>query len=71
MIVQVYSVPGQTEGKKKAFFEWKSIDLFYELSLTCGVNVKYYKSVHHPIHTRENGKHPGNFQNKSVSSAFH
>ena len=39
MIVQVYSVSGQTEGKKKAFFEWKSIDLAYELSLTCGGNV--------------------------------
>ena len=29
-------------------------------------NVNYYKSVHH----RENRKHPGNFQKKSVSSAF-
>ena len=45
--------------------------LCYELSLTCGVNVNYYKSVHHPIiPTRENRKHPGNFQNKSVSSDF-
>ena len=42
----------------------------FELSLTCGVNVNYYKSVHHPIPTRENREHPGNFQNKSVSSAF-
>ena len=32
--------------------------------------VNYYKSVHHPIPTRENREHPGNFQNKSVSSAF-
>ena len=24
----------------------------------------YYKSVHHPIPTRENKGHPGNFQNK-------
>ena len=70
MSAQVYSVPGQTEGKSKAFFEWKSIDLSYELSLTCGVNVIYYKSVHHPFPTRENRKYPGNFQNKSVSSAF-
>ena len=70
MSAQVYSVPGQTEGKRKAFFEWKSIDLSYELSLTCGVNVNYYKSVHHPIPTRENREHSGNFQNKSVSSAF-
>ena len=70
MSAQVYSVPGQTEGKRKAFFEWKSIDLSYELSLTCGVNVNYYKSVHHPIPTRENREHPGNFQNKSVCSAL-
>ena len=33
-------------------------------------NVNYYKRVHHPIPTRENRKHPGNFQNKLVSSAF-
>ena len=70
MSAQVYSVPGQTEGRRKAFLEWKSIDLSYELSLTCGGNVNYYKSVHHPIPTRENREHPGNFQNKSVSSAF-
>ena len=70
MNAQVYSVSGQTERKRKAFFEWESIDLSYELSLTCGVNVNCYKSVHHPIPTRENREHPGNFQNKSVSSAF-
>ena len=33
-------------------------------------NVNYYKRVHHPIPTRENRKHPGNFQDKLVSSAF-
>ena len=70
MIAQVYSVPGQTEGIRKAFLEWKSIDLSYELSLKCGYNANYYKSVHHPIPTSENREHPGNFQNKSVSSAF-
>ena len=70
MGTQVYSAPSQTEGRKKAFFEWKSIDLSYELSLTCGGNVNYYKSVHHPIPTRGNREHPGNFQNKSVSSPF-
>ena len=71
MSVQIYSVPGQTEGRRKAFLEWKSIDLLYELSLTCGDNVDYYnRSVHHPIPTSENRKHPGNFQNKSVNSAF-
>ena len=70
MSAQVYSVPGQTEGKRKAFFEWKSIELSCELSLTCWVNVNYYKSVHHPIPTRGNREHTGDFQNKSVSSPF-
>ena len=70
MIAQVYYTPGQTEGKRKAFFEWKSIDLSYELSHTCRVNVNYYKSVHHPIPTSENRKHPSNFQNKLMSLAF-
>ena len=67
MSAQVYSVPGQTEGRMRAFFEWKGIDLYHKLSLTCGDNVNYYKSVHHPIPNRENREHPGN---KSVSSAF-
>ena len=52
MIAQVYSVSGQTEGRKKVFLEWTSIDLLSStLSLTCGVNVNYYKSVHHSIST--------------------
>ena len=62
MSVQVYYIPGQTERRRKALLEWKSIDLSYELSLTCGGNVKYYKSVHHPIPTCENKEHPGNFK---------
>ena len=33
-------------------------------------NVNYYKRVYQPIPTRENREHPGNFQNKSVNSAF-
>ena len=70
MSAQIYHVPGQTEGKRKAFFEWKSIHLSFKLSLIRGVNVSYYKSVHHPIPTRENREHPGNFQNKSVCSAL-
>ena len=70
MSAQVYSVTGQTEGRKTAFLEWKSIDLSYELSLTYGDNVNYYKSVPHPIPTRENREHHGSFQNKSVSSTF-
>ena len=48
---QVYSVPGQTEGRRRAFLEWTSIDLSSKRSLTCGGNVNYYKSVHHPIPT--------------------
>ena len=71
MSTQVHSAPGQTEGRKKAFLEWKSTDVSYEIYLTsCGSNVNYYKSVPHPILTRENREHPGNFQNKSVSSAL-
>ena len=61
MSAEVYSVPGQTEGKKKTFFEWERIDLSYELSLTYGVNIEYYKSVHHPLPTRENREYPRNF----------
>ena len=33
-------------------------------------NINCYKSVHHVIPTRKNKEHPGNLQNKSVSSAF-
>ena len=73
MSAQICSVPGQTERRSKTFLERKSIDL-HGISLcsltTCGGNVNYYKSVHQPIPTRENWEHPGNFQNKSVSSAF-
>ena len=68
MSAQVYSVPGQTEGRRVAFLKWKSIDLSHELSLTCRVNVNYYISVHHPIPARENRDTLS--QNKSVSSAF-
>ena len=62
MATQIYSVPGQTERRRKDLLEWKSIDLSYELSLTCGGNCNYYKSVHHPIPTLENREHPDNFQ---------
>ena len=43
MSYQVYSVPGQTEGT--------SIDFSSKISLTCGVKVNLYRSVHHPIPT--------------------
>ena len=68
MSAQAYSVPGQTEETRKGILEWKSIDLSYELSLTCRGNVNYYKSVHHPIPTSESREHSSNFQNKSVLS---
>ena len=62
MSSQLCSVPGQTEGKGKAFFERKSIGLSYELSLTsCWVNINYYKSFDHPIPTLENKEHAANF----------
>ena len=70
MSVQVHSVPSKTEGRRKALLKWKSIELSNELSLTCGDNANYYKSVHHPFSSPENKEHPANFQNKSVSSAF-
>ena len=70
MSAQVYSVLGQTEGRTKTFLEWKSIDLSSKVSLTCGGNANYYKSIHHPIPTRGSREHPDNFQNKSISSRF-
>ena len=39
MSAQVYSAPGQTEGRSKTFLEQKSIDLSHELSLTLHVGV--------------------------------
>ena len=51
MGAQVYSVPGQTEGRRKVFLERVSIDLSSKLSLTCWSNINCYKSVHHPILT--------------------
>ena len=51
MSAQVYSVPGQTERRRKTFLECTSIDLFFKLSLTCGGNASCYKGVNHPIPT--------------------
>ena len=73
MSAQVYSVPGQTEGRNKTFLERKSIDLHGVsqcLLTTCGGNVNYFKTVHQPIPTRENREHPDNFQSESVRSGF-
>ena len=61
MSAQVCYVSDQTEGKRKILFEWKGIDLSYEVSFTFGVHINSYESVHHPIPTRENREHPGNF----------
>ena len=58
MSAQVHSIPGQTEGRRKACLEWKSINLSYELSLTCWSNASYYKSAHHPIPSPDNREHP-------------
>ena len=70
MSFQAYSVPDKTEWKRKVFLEQTIIDLSSELSLKCGGNVNYYKSVRHTIPNCGNKEHPGNFQNKSVSSPF-
>ena len=51
MGVEVYSVPGQTQGRRKGFSEPTSIYLYSKLSFACEGNVNYYKSVHHPIPT--------------------
>ena len=37
MSAQVYSVPDQTEGRRKVSLELESIDLSHELSLTFGI----------------------------------
>ena len=48
----------------------KNIDLSSKLSLICGGNVNYYKSVHRHIDNHANREHAGKLQNKSVSSSF-
>ena len=69
MIAQVYSVASQTERRRKTLLEWKGTDLSSKLSLTCGSNVNYYKSAHHPFTIFKSREHSGNAQNK-VSSPF-
>ena len=56
MSVQVYCVPDQTEGRKKAFLEWTSTDLYPKLSLSFGIKFNCYTSVHHPVRTLGNRK---------------
>ena len=66
MSFQVFSVHSQTEGRWKAVY----IDLSSKLSFTCGGNIKYNKSVYHPISTFGTKEYPGNFQNKLISYPF-
>ena len=72
MSARVYSVPGKTERRRKALSEWASINLSSELSLICGYNRNYYKSVHHFIPALPDGKWKYNdsVQNKSACSPF-
>ena len=56
MSAQVYFVPGQTEGIRKASLEWTNTEPSFKLSLTRGANVNYYKSVHHPVPTLPVGR---------------
>ena len=55
MSVQVHSVLGQTEGRRKTFLEQASINLSCKLSRTCGEIFNYYKSVPHSIPTLPDG----------------
>ena len=55
------------KGEERSFWDGKA-ETYPMNHLTCGDNVSYYKSVHHPVPTSENRKHSGNF--KSVSPAF-
>ena len=50
--------------------EKHTVDLSSKLFLTCGGNDNYYKSVLYPIPTCGNKEHPGNLQNKLISSSF-
>ena len=45
MSAQVYSVPGQTEGRSKAFLKWKSVDVPHDYLLHWD-NVNYYVTIY-------------------------
>ena len=49
MSAQVSFAPGQTEGRRKTFLEWTSLNLSSKLSRTSGTNVNCYKSFHYTI----------------------
>ena len=62
----------QVKWDRRPFWSGQEV-LIYPLNYllpTYRGNVNYYKSVHHPIPTLGNRKHPGHFQNKSVNSTF-
>ena len=66
---QVYFVPGQTERIRKTFLRWKSIELSLNYLLHVRVMLTIIKCS--PSYSySENREHPGNFQNKSVTSPF-
>ena len=48
---QVYSLPGQTEGKERLFLEKTSIDLSSKLSLTYETKLNHCESAHYPLST--------------------
>ena len=70
MGAQVYSVPGQTEGRSKAFFGTENHRLIPRTISYMWGYVNYYKSVDKPIPTHGNREQPGNFQSRPVNSAF-
>ena len=74
MSAQLYSVPGQTGQRRKAFLERTSKYFSSKPSLTYRDNVNYYKSIHHPIPTLSVGignTLRNNFQNKWISLYIH
>ena len=57
--------------EKEGFLEWTRLDFSSKLSLTHGGNVTIIKcSSSYSYSACGNREHPGNFQNKSVSSLF-
>ena len=70
MSTQVYSVPGQTEERRKVILKLENMDFSSKLSFAYEGNVNYYKSVHNLIPTCRNREHLSSFQNKSVNSPF-
>ena len=71
MSAKVYYVPGQTEGRRKAFLVWESIDLSSKLSLNVGVMLTITKLfIILFLFACGNREHPGNFNSLSFSSPF-